>query len=117
MANRFRILHSPILLGYDNAVKVVKATVTLHNFIIESCNNDQNYLDPQSLRREGKNGNITPGKWEAECKARSSFSHLRKQTGNRSGTDAARIQRDTLAHLMVDDKRCPWQFQYTFQTN
>ena len=117
MANRFRILHCPILLGYENAVKVVKAVVTLHNFIIDSCNKDKNYLDPSCLRREDKNGNITPGAWEEMCQATGSFTRPRKQTGNRFGTDAAKIQRDTLAHMMVTDNQCPWQFQYTFRAN
>ena len=116
MASRFRILQCPILLNALNATKVVKAIVTLHNYIIENCNTGKTYLDPNKLQREDKEGSITPGSWELECRDNGQFIRLGRLAGNRTGSDLAKVQRDTLAKMMVADNHCPWQFQYTFRT-
>ena len=116
MASRFRILQCPILLNSDNATKVVKAIVTLHNYIIENCNTEKTYLDPNKLQREDKEGSVTPGSWELECSENCQFGRLGRLSGNRTGIDLAKVQRDTMAKMMVADNLCPWQFQYTFRT-
>ncbi len=110
LASRFRILRNPILQNYVNSTKTVKACIVLHNYIMQNFNDNGSYLNSGNLRREGANGEVTPGSWEQDGCVNSLYS-VGQLAGNRSGTKAAKDQRDLMARIMLTDGLAPWQFQ------
>ncbi len=108
LANRFRILRSPILQNYENSMKTVKACVVLHNYILNNCNKNKEYLNSGKLTRE-ENGIIIPGNWEQD--GQNNLWPLQHLTGNRTGIKIAKDQRDLMAEKMLTDQLAPWQFQ------
>jgi hypothetical protein len=113
MASRFRVLRTPLLLNYTNAISVVKAVVTLHNYIINNCNSDKTYFNPGQV--EDDDGNLRLASWEQQDVT--NFTPLGQLAGNRSGTDSAKFQREKIAALMVTDGLAPWQFKMAFRTS
>lgn len=110
LSSRFRVLRGPILQSYENAVKTVKATVVLHNYLISNCNSDESYYSDSTIQREDAHGNLLTGFWEQD-RSRNRLESLTQLAGNRSGTNAARVQRNLLAEMFVSDNQAPWQFQ------
>ena len=114
MSSRFRVLRTPLLLDHKNAVSVVKAVVTLHNYIIQNCNSDKNYLD-QTLLQGDYDGSLTPASWEQQ--GATNLTPLRQLAGNRNGREDAKIQREKMARIMIADGLAPWQFKMAFRTS
>jgi len=104
------------LQNYENTVKTVKAACVLHNYILQSCNTEGQYLNRNNLQREDEEGSVTPGTWQQEGAA-SNLHQIGQVAGNRSGTRAAKDQRDSLAQQFLTDGLAPWQFKYTFRTS
>jgi hypothetical protein len=115
LSSRFRVLRNPILQSYKNSISTVKATVVLHNYIIQRLNKDNRYFNPASLCREDGNGGITPAAWEQE--ASNNLWPLQHLAGNHTGTKVAKDQRDFMAYTMLTDELVPWQFQNAFRTS
>ena len=111
MSSRFRILRTPLLLNYTNSISVVKAVVTLHNYLIINCNSNHMYFDPNLLQDDG---GLTPEAWEQQSAA--NLMPLGQLAGNRFGKDEAKIQREKLASIMIADGLAPWQFKMAFRT-
>lgn len=116
LSSRFRVLRSPILQNYENAVKTVKACVVLHNFIMQNHNADGKYLNASSVQREDENGDILQGIWEQDH-TQNALYRLNFLTGNRTGTKAAWDQRKALAEKFLTDELAPWQFKCAFKTS
>ena len=115
MSSRFRVLRTPLLLDYTNSVSVVKAVVTLHNYIIQNCNADKSYLDPTLLQGDDSEGNLTPGGWEQQ--GATNLTPLAQLCGNRYGKNDAKVQREKIASIMIADGLAPWQFKMAFRTS
>ena len=115
LGSRFRVLRSPMLQGYENSMKTVKAAVVLHNYIMQNFNKDLSYLNPSQLKKEDSTGKLTPGAWEQGATP-GNLCSLRRLAGNRSGTQAAKVQRDFLAQKMITDGIAPWQFKHAFRS-
>ena len=115
LSSRFRILRSPILQNYSNAVKSVKAAVVLHNYIMQNSDQEGKYLDPGSLECEDEAGNILPGHWVQDGLPNNLF-NLHRLVGNRSGTQTCREQQDALAKALVTDGLSPWQSRHVFRS-
>ena len=111
MSSRFRVLRTPLLLNYTNSISVVKAVVTLHNYIITNCNSDNSYLDPQLIQDDSR---LTPQGWEQQSEA--NLTPLSRLAGNRSGKDDAKIQREKIASIFIADGLAPWQYKMAFRT-
>ena len=79
-----------------NSVKTVKATVVLHNYLISNCNSDESYYSDSTIQREDEHGNLLTGFWEQD-RSRNRLESLTQLAGNRSGTNAARVQRNLLS--------------------
>jgi hypothetical protein len=93
----------------------VKAAVVLHNYLIQKCNKNGQYLNTNQLKREDENGVLTPGSWEEDGKI-NNLESLNQLAGNRSGTRKAREQRDFMANVMLSDDLAPWQFHHALRT-
>ena len=114
MSSRFRVLRTPLLVDYKNTVSVVKAVVTLHNYIIQNCNADKTYLDPTLLQGD-HDGSLTPLDWEQQ--GATNLTPLNQLVGNRFGREGAKIQREKMAAIMITDGLAPWQFKMAFRTS
>jgi len=93
-------------------VQTVKATVVLHNFILKNCNKDDCFVNTSATYHTEDVINTSVA-WEME---NSNFDQLTHVAGNRSGTKAAKDQRDLLAQSMVMDNLAPWQFEHAFRS-
>ena len=111
LSSCFRVLRGPILQSYENAVKTVKATVVLHNYLISICNSDESYYSDSTIQREDEHRNLLTGFWEQD-RSRNRLESLTQLAGNRSGTNAARVQQNLLAEMFISDNQAPWQFQH-----
>ena len=112
LSSRFRVLRSPLLQNFKNSVETVKATVTLHNYILKNCNQDGRYLNQSQLARDE---GLDSGRWEDDGR-RLNLHSLGHLSGNRSGTKGARDQREMLAQMMMTDELAPWQFERAFRS-
>ena len=113
MASRFRVLRQPILQNYENAIQTVKACTVLHNYCVKFCNQEDAYLNNQSLKREIEGGTVTPGNWEHDTPL-NNLRPLGQLAGNRFGTHEARLQRDLMAEKFVTYNLAPWQFKQAY---
>jgi len=66
LSSRFRVLRNPILQNYKNAIKTVKATIVLHNYLIKNCNEDGSYFSPTMIPNEETSGVMAPGLLEQD---------------------------------------------------
>lgn len=60
LANRFRVLLSPIALSPETTEKLILTCCVLHNYLITKS---ARYSHPESFDREMENGCILPGEW------------------------------------------------------
>lgn len=83
---RWRILLSPLEMNPENAEKIVKATVVLHNFIKRHDNTycPQNYVDQYN------GDNMIPGLWRQEVA--SSLQGLNIRTSNNASVHALSLR-------------------------
>lgn len=71
LANRWRIFRKPIILSINNTMKIIQATVCLHNWLrMADLNEEENiqlvqYMIPDLIDRENENG-FVPGNWRAD---------------------------------------------------
>lgn len=64
MANRWRILRSPIPLCPEKVSQIILALITLHNFLLKHPESSNNYVPPHLVDVEDEvTGCITPGMW------------------------------------------------------
>jgi hypothetical protein len=61
------------------------------------------------MRRENENGEVLPGFWEKDSEG-TNLTNLSRLSGNRTGTNKARLMRDRIAKEMMIDNLAPWQF-------
>lgn len=68
LANRWRIFRKPIILKVEKTMKIVQATVCLHNWLrMADLNGNEKvkYVTEESVDREDENG-FVPGSWRAD---------------------------------------------------
>jgi hypothetical protein len=104
LSSKFRILRTPILLRADNAIEVVKATVALHNFLLEV--DSTTYQQPGELSMEDVAHIVIPGQWETD----ESSCHMLSINQLNSGNNIARNQRDAIAAYFMQEGEIPWQW-------
>ncbi|XP_023311560.1 protein ALP1-like isoform X2 [Anoplophora glabripennis] len=64
LASRWRIYRKPIIASETTVVKVIKATVCLHNFLMTFANTT--YFTPSSADQEDNEGELIEGEWRKE---------------------------------------------------
>ena len=95
-----------------NAVRAVKATVCLHNYLLSENRDD--YVQLGDIDQEDDNHNILPGAWQAE-EPPNTFVRLNNCNGNRTGTFGARNIRDSVADFFESaEGMVNWQNQYAY---
>lgn len=105
--SRFRIFHTSICLNPDVAVKVVLATVILHNYL--RLKSPDKYMDIGSVDKETENGTYLEGEWRQESLP-SAISSLPRMGGNRPTKNAEEI-RDHFCRHFNSIGQVPWQWK------
>jgi hypothetical protein len=109
LAAKFRVLRAPITLTLPNATSVIKAIVCLHNFLL--VEDKAAYLQPGDAAAEDDDHGIIPGRWELD-ETLANLLDIERLAGNRTGTTAARAQRDAVAaHFVSREGAVPWQYR------
>lgn len=101
LASRFRVLHRPILLQPDKAIKVVKAICAIHNFLLKSSSSSL-----YASRGFGDNN-----EWEDDL-PNNQFIPLQVHNDARAHTYAAREVRSEFEEYFVHEGEVPWQLNH-----
>ena len=96
LAARWRVLHRPMQVEPDNARKVVRATVVLHNRLRDEYPN----IAQAELDHEDDRGNIVPGAWRTVGVMRE-VEDAGNQ-GTRVGKEGKKL-RETLKHYFLSE--------------
>jgi hypothetical protein len=108
LSNRFRVFHTSITLGVENAVKVVQATLVLHNFLRERATAREIYTPATILDQEDtSSGIVHPGSWRAET-SQENMQPISQQGSNRYADDAKRV-RESLCQYFNNNGKVEWQ--------
>lgn len=101
LANRWRVLHTPLGVTPDNARKIVNACLCLHNLFRKRYPN----MAQGEVDYEDDQGNVVPGQWRRGLE----LTDGRNEVGNRL-TKEAKAQRHYLADYYNSDfGALPWQ--------
>lgn len=93
MAMRFRIYRSPIYLCPEKVDKIVKATCTLHNWLIKTSR--ISYAPAGTFDTEHVDGHIRPGAWRTDIST--NLSNLTHQQGSNNYSQMAERRRQKYA--------------------
>ncbi|XP_071628812.1 uncharacterized protein [Temnothorax longispinosus] len=113
LANRWRIFRKPIILSVDNTMKIVQATVCLHNWLrMADLNEEENiqYVTPELIDRQNENG-FVPGSWRADMETLSGMADITR-SGNNSSTRQAAEVREKFLYYFNNDGAVDWQYAY-----
>lgn len=114
LASRWTIFHQTIYAFPETVDKIVKATVCLHNYIMEHkteryCNN--NFVD-----HESEGGSIIPGRWRDEMGNNLSLQRIRRRLGARNSRANAIETRDNIKKFVNTVGAVPWQVNHVRST-
>ncbi|KAM0728892.1 Protein ALP1-like [Formica fusca] len=111
LVSRWRILQKPLNVKLETAELIVQAVTCLHNYIIDTGSNDNQYLH-EDIDREGSNGEIIAGNWRNLIRENNFINPLGR-VGANIGTVTAMRQRDALARYFISEQgSIPWQWQH-----
>lgn len=111
LANRWRIFRKPIILKVEKTIKIVQATVCLHNWLrMADLNGNEKvpYITPESVDREDETS-IIPGSWRADMQ--SGMTDIPRLGNNFSTRQAVEI-REKFLHYFNNDGAVDWQYLY-----
>lgn len=110
LANQWRIFRKPILASVENVIKIVQATICLHNFLRKSnINNTGNYGNPELVDREDENYDIIPGQWRCTVTNNSTFNDINSCGTNNNSRISAAI-RNNFCEYFNEEGAVAWQF-------
>ncbi|GAB1867628.1 Protein ALP1-like isoform X1 [Camponotus japonicus] len=111
LANRWRIFRKPIILKVEKTIKIVQATVCLHNWLrMADLNGNEKvpYITPESVDREDETS-IIQGSWRADMQ--SGMTDITRLGNNFSTRQAVEI-REKFLHYFNNDGAVDWQYLY-----
>lgn len=89
----------------------MQAITCLHNYIISTNIQNNNYFHEEMIDREADNGEIIPGSWRNGIEENGFINSLGR-VGANTGTAAAIKQRDILARYFVSQEgSIPYQWE------
>lgn len=105
---RWRIFRKPIICSLDTAQKIIQATVSLHNFIMNTIESKHLYCPPSYVDQEDNDGNMTNGLWRQEA----GFQNLEPlhRAGTNNTTKNAAYIRDQLTNYFFLEGAIPFQW-------
>lgn len=110
MANRWRILRSPIPLCPEKVSQIILALITLHNFLLKHPESSNNYVPPHLVDVEDEvTGCITPGMWRNDPSS-SSWLTYNPNCSNNYSADAKAI-REEFTEYFNNEGAVHWQWR------
>lgn len=116
LASQWRIYRKPIVAKAENVEKLVKATVTLHNWLrLKDLRNRGSFITPGMVDQETSDGSIVEGTWRqnvvldntALLPIASSSTHLYGRT--------PAVIRQQFMDYFNEEGAVPWQFLRIYQ--
>lgn len=105
LSAKFRLFHTTLCVKPKNAITIVHASLSLHNFLIKKC--PTVYTPPGSLDSENENGEVIAGEWRQS--GENKFENLSLPGMNH--TRSAGQQRDNLSEYVNRPGQVPWQWK------
>lgn len=105
LAARWRIFRKPIIASKSTVVAVVKATVCLHNFLMNIGENS--YFTPATVDRESTEGEVLEGDWRNED--RTNLLPIQRTSSNMYGR-SAEVMRANLSQYFTNEGSIPFQW-------
>lgn len=108
LVSRFRIFERPISVGITSVNAVVKAALSLHNWLKMSSSEaytPTGYLDHEDLNTR----RTIPGHWRTQIAQANGLVNLRVNLGSRNYTRSASTVRDEYAEYFSGEGAVPWQ--------
>lgn len=114
LVSRWRILHRKLCCSVENAQRVCKALVCLHNFAMINNNRDR-YCPPDWLDVEDE-GMLIEGRWR-DVGAGQYFKELSRVGSNRAGAISIGLRNYLKDYFMspIGKAQIPWQLQKAFK--
>ncbi|KYM96257.1 hypothetical protein ALC62_13073 [Cyphomyrmex costatus] len=115
LASQWRIFRKPILASVENVLKIVQATICLHNYLRKNnINNRGNYGSPELVDREDENHNVIPGVWRRTITNDSAFNDINSCGTNTNSRISAAI-RNHFCDYFNEEGAVSWQFLQIYQ--
>lgn len=109
LVSRWRILKRPIICSMDKTMKIVQAVVCLHNWLRLQDIDENQYVPPSMVDKDGPNG-LIPGFWR-KCIEKSALHDISKCGSNNSSRRAKEI-REEFCRYFNSEGVVPWQLNY-----
>lgn len=107
LAARFQIYRTAMRYDPDDAIKIVFATICIHNWLRSQVVGRRMYTPPEFLDEEDEmSGQLRLGEWRE--KVSQGIVHLAYQSGNRHANDALNL-RDQWCEYFNGVGAMPWQ--------
>lgn len=110
MVSRWRIFRKPIIAEVSTVVEIVKATVCLHNFVIDQesvIEAEKRYITSTTVDRENESGDLIPGDWRQDVN--SNFNKVKRTSTNMYSRNAE-IMREQLTHYFLNEGAVSFQW-------
>ena len=107
---RFRVLLQTLQLDVSNVVKIVRACLALHNYLMTK--KDRSYASPGFIDAEDEEGNLIPGTWR-NVTNNQDMCDLVGDRSERPSTRDARSIRDTLKDYFFHEGAVEFQWKMT----
>lgn len=110
LASQWRIFRKPILASVKNVIKIVQATICLHNFLRKSnINNTGNYGSLELIDHEDENHDIISGQWRSIVTNNNAFNDINSCETNTNSRVSSAI-RNNFCDYFNEEGAVPWQF-------
>ena len=110
LASKWRIFRKPIIADLDTIKKIVKASVCLHNWLINEKNilqPEHNYIGPGLVDNIPNNGEMVDGSWRRVIST--GFTDITRAGANNYNKRVAQI-REYYVHYFNNEGAVPWQY-------
>lgn len=112
LSSRWRILHRRMCCSVENAQRICKALVCLHNFIMINDERNGQYCPPDWLDVEDEEGRVVEGRWRI-IGAGQYFKELSRVGSNRAGAISIGLRNYFKDYFVspIGNAQAPWQLQ------
>jgi len=116
-AARFRIFRKPIIAKVANVIKITKAVVALHNYMMirQSRFGDDRYCPSNFVDRESLDG-ISYGEWRNEVQGYQGLIPIASTGSNNYSRSAKEVREDFMTYFNSKDGEVSWQYEYINRT-
>ncbi|KAK7794094.1 hypothetical protein R5R35_010296 [Gryllus longicercus] len=107
IAQRFRILRKPLMVGPHSADYIVTAICVLHNFLRDR---NSNICDFDS--EDGETHELRGGSWRSEAAIENTYFPLQRGQNNSSARTPRQIRDEYKDYFISSEGEVPWQYKF-----